>query len=402
MPTPITMPALSPTMTEGTLARWLKAEGDTVEPGDVIAEIETDKATMEVEAVDEGVLAKILVEGGAQGVAVGATIAVLAEEGEDVSVYQAPESTTAAAEPEAAPTQKDTPQEAPTVAPAEPGRKVAASPLARRIAQDKGLDLATIQGSGPRGRIVKRDMEGATPAPAPLPAATTGAAPTQIPHTTMRRVIAQRLSESKATIPHFYVDADCQLDALLAARATINARADGAYKISVNDFIVRASAAALMAVPAAHVAWGADALTQFHSADIAVAVTTDGGLITPIVRDAQTKSLSHISAEVKDLAARARDNALRPEEFQGGSFTLSNLGMYGVSGFSAIVNPPQAIILAVGAGAERVVAVDGAPAVRSVMTARLSVDHRAIDGAVAAQWLAAFKGFVEDPITLLA
>ena len=414
MPTPITMPALSPTMTHGTLARWLVAEGAAVAPGDVIAEIETDKATMEVEAVDEGVLAKILVPAGTEGVAVNAPIAVLAEEGEDISGYDAPAAAPDAPQAPAHSGSDGGPAPADTSSPSQRGGagggapategandRIFASPLARRIAADKGLDLAAIQGSGPHGRVVKADVQGAqAPVRAAPPVA--GAAPTALPVTMMRRVIAQRLTESKSTIPHFYLQADCTLDALLAARAEINAAADGAYKVSVNDMLVKAAACALMAVPAAHVAWGEGEMTQFHSADIAVAVATDGGLITPIVRAAHAKGLAAIATEVRDLAARARAGALKPAEFQGGSFTISNLGMYGVRAFSAIINPPQSMILAVGAGEQRPVVEDGVLAIRTVMTATLSADHRAVDGAVAAQWLAAFKGFVQAPARMLA
>jgi len=412
MPTPITMPALSPTMTEGVLARWLVEEGAAVAPGDVIAEIETDKATMEVEAVDEGVLAKILVPAGTEGVAVNAPIAILAQEGEDVSGYDAPPAAPQAPAEPPAPQQAAAPTAQPQQGPGErDDKRVFASPLARRIAADRGLDLAAIQGSGPHGRIVKADVETARPLPpltgggqggVPPQQAVQGAAPTALPITMMRRVIAQRLAESKSTIPHFYLEADVTLDALLAARADINAGADGAYKVSVNDMLVKAAACALMAVPAAHVAWGAEAMTQFHSADIAVAVATDGGLITPIVRAAHAKGLAAIATEVKDLAARARAGALKPAEFQGGSFTISNLGMYGVRAFSAIINPPQSMILAVGAGEQRPVVEGGVLAIRTVMTATLSADHRAVDGAVAAQWLAAFRGFVETPARMLA
>lgn len=401
MPTPITMPALSPTMTHGTLTKWVKSEGDTIEPGDVIAEIETDKATMEVESVDDGVLAKILINEGAENVAVGEVIAIMAEEGEDISGYEVPSGDAA---PEK--TQEDAPkQEAKSEkAPANKSNdRIKASPLAKRIAKDKGIDLSTITASGANGRIVKADVEGMTQNDTPYdtPVTHQSASPTKVPHSGMRKVIAQRLTESKQTIPHFYLNVDCTLDSLLSARKTINDKANGAYKLSVNDFIVKACAAALMAVPETNVEWGDDALTQFYSADVCVAVSTDGGLITPIVKSAHAKSLSAISGEVKSLAKRAREGKLQPSEYQGGTFTLSNLGMFGVKNFNAIINPPQSMILAVGAGEQKAVAENGSLAIRTVMSATLSVDHRAVDGAVAAQWLAAFKRFIENPVEML-
>lgn len=405
MPTPITMPALSPTMTHGTLSSWLKSEGDAVEAGDVIAEIETDKATMEVEAVDEGILAKVVIKAGSENVPVGSVIAVLAEDGEDISGYEIPQDGGA---DDAKPQLKDvadknTNDDTSTTGAQQKqgeGERIIASPLAKRIAADMGINLAEIKGSGANGRIVKADLDDAQMTHNDAQMTHAGENPTSVPHSGMRKVIAQRLTQSKQTIPHFYLSADCTLDALLAARASMNEGKN--YKISVNDFIIKACAAALMAVPDAHVAWGDDAMTHFHSADISVAVSTPSGLITPIVKGAQDKGLAAISSEVKSLAARARDGALTPREYQGGTFTLSNLGMYGVRDFAAIINPPQSMILAVGAGGQRAVVEGGALAIRSVMSVTLSVDHRAVDGAVAAQWLAAFKGFVENPVEMLA
>ncbi len=399
----ILMPALSPTMSEGTLARWLKHEGDAVKSGDIIAEIETDKATMEFEAVDEGVLGKILVQGGTAGVKVNQPIAILLEEGEDSSAI------------------KQTPQRQAPVAPvvvegAQPavGARIFASPLARRIAADGGLKLEGIAGSGPHGRIIKVDVERAlatrvprkevpsTPVVAkpPMPVAAFEPAFEEIPNSSVRKVIARRLSEAKQTIPHFYLSVDCALDTLLKIRGELNGRSD-TYKLSVNDFIVRAVALALRKVPAANVSWGDEAIKRYTDVDVSVAVATPNGLITPIIRHADRKGLAAISGEMKALAAKAREGKLKPEEFQGGGFTISNLGMYGVREFSAIINPPQACILAVGAGEARPVVKGGALAIATMMTCTLSVDHRAVDGAVGAEFLAAFKGLVEDPLAML-
>ncbi|WP_265001069.1 pyruvate dehydrogenase complex dihydrolipoamide acetyltransferase, partial [Komagataeibacter nataicola] len=354
----ILMPALSPTMKEGTLARWLKAEGDTIAAGDVIAEIETDKATMEVEAVDEGILGRILIAGGTHGIAVNTPIAILVAQGE--SVPDAPAPAPAAAAPErvlaSAPAAAVAPQGAP--AGATKGRRVFASPLARRIAAQKGIDLATLKGSGPNGRIVRRDVEQAATAPAPkaaAPAATVEEAGFEsIPHTTMRKVIARRLTESKSTVPHFYVEMDVELDALLALRSQMNAASPdegpGAYKISVNDMLIKAVAVTLRRVPQVNVSFTEEAVRVYEDVDISVAVSIPDGLITPIVRKADTKSLRQISLETRDLVARARAGKLKPEEFQGGTFSISNMGMYGVKAFSAILNPPQAAILAIAAG----------------------------------------------------
>jgi pyruvate dehydrogenase E2 component (dihydrolipoamide acetyltransferase) len=430
MATNILMPALSPTMTEGNLARWLKKEGERVKAGDVIAEIETDKATMEVEAVDEGILGRILVPGGTQGVKVNDPIAVLVEEGEAVPAAGAAAPPAPAPAPAAAPA-------APAPAPAAPvalnpqplppsgGDRVFASPLARRMAQQAGLDLARVAGSGPNGRIVKADIEAALsrgPAAAPAPAAAApppaaaapkpapapvaiGAPHTAVPNSTMRKVIARRLSESKATIPHFYVTMDIEIDALLKLRAELNARSPkdgpGAYKLSVNDLVIKATAATLRRFPACNATWTEEAILQYHDVDISVAVSIPEGLITPIVRRADQKGLAAISNEMKDLAARAKSGKLKPEEFQGGGFSISNMGMYGVSDFSAIINPPQAGILAVSAGLQKPVVKDGALAIATVMTCTLSVDHRVIDGALAAEFMQALKRTIEDPLSLL-
>ncbi len=415
MPINVLMPALSPTMTDGKLASWLKSEGDSVESGDVLCEIETDKATMEVEAVDEGVLGKIIVPAGTEGVLVNAPIAVILEEGEsaDDIVETAAPATPSAPAPAPAATAQPAPVAPP--APAAKGTRVFASPLARRIASQEGLDIATLTGSGPNGRIVKRDVEAAlaagvtaapaaqSPAPAAAPAPATGAY-TEVENSTMRKVIASRLSESKQTVPHFYLTVDCRLDALLDMRKKLNAAApdgDGGYKISVNDFIVRAVALALRQVPAANATWTDAAIRLYDDVDVSVAVATPNGLITPVVRKADEKGLARISNEVKDLAGRARDGKLMPEEYQGGGFTISNLGMYGVKDFAAIINPPQSCILAVGAGEQRPVVQDGALAVATVMTCTLSVDHRSVDGAVGAQFLAAFKRMIEEPLTMM-
>ncbi|CAA7625093.1 pyruvate dehydrogenase complex dihydrolipoamide acetyltransferase [Magnetospirillum sp. SS-4] len=422
MPVQILMPALSPTMTEGTLAKWLKAEGDSVKSGDILCEIETDKATMEYEAVDEGVLGKILVAGGTSGVAVNTAIAVLLQDGEDSSaIVAAPAPTPVSRSAGVSPAPV-----APVAAEQRAGRprsdegRVFASPLARRIARDGGVDLKAVRGSGPHGRIVKADVDSviaagpakaapvaatapvaaAKPAPAPAAASPIGPAFEEIPNSSMRKVIARRLTEAKATIPHFYLSIDCELDALLKVRAELNGRSD-AYKLSVNDFVVRAVALALRKVPAANASWGEDAIRRYTDIDISVAVATPSGLITPIVRHADRKGLAGISGEMKALAAKARDGKLKPEEFQGGGFTISNLGMYGVKDFAAIINPPQGCILAVGAGEQRPVVKAGTLAIATVMTCTLSVDHRVVDGAVGAEFLAAFKALIEDPLAML-
>jgi len=423
----ILMPALSPTMETGTLAKWNVAVGDTVRSGDVIAEIETDKATMEVEAVDEGVLAVILIEGGTEGVAVGTAIARLAEDGENADDVAAAPAVPAAAP--AAPPAENAAMSAPTQAaavpaasrtgrpPAAQGQRVFASPLARRIADDSGVDLAAVTGSGPHGRILRRDVEAAagasvttrtTPTLAAAAAgATAAAAPASPgashvePNSQMRKIIAERLQQSKATAPHFYLTVDCEIDTLLESRRMMNERAPEGVKISVNDLIIRAAAMALIKVPKANASWEGDNTRLFHHADIAMAVAVDGGLVTPVIWAAEQKGLAEIATTSRDLATRARDGRLAPEEFSGGSFTISNLGMYGIREFAAVINPPQGAILAVGAGEERPVVRDGQLAVATVMTVTLSADHRVVDGAVGAEWLQAFKGFIEAPVTML-
>ncbi len=423
MATNILMPALSPTMTEGNLARWLKNEGDKVRAGDVIAEIETDKATMEVEAVDEGILGRIMVAAGTQNVKVNDVIAVLVDEGESVGAAPAPKPAAAPA----VPAQASAPAPVAPVAlnpqplpPKEQDGRIIASPLARRMAAQAGLDLAGVNGTGPHGRIVKADVEAAlarpaaaapvaAPVAAPRPPAAAVSAPTTgitaVPNSSMRRVIARRLAESKATIPHFYVAMDVELDALLDLRAKLNARAPkegpGAFKLSVNDLVIKAAAVTLRRVPGVAASWTEDAILHHDNIDISVAVAIPDGLITPIVRHADSKGLAAISSEMKDLGARAKSGKLKPEEFQGGCFSISNMGMYGVSHFAAIINPPQAGILAVGAGEQRPVVKNGALAVATVMTVQLSVDHRVIDGSLAAEWLAEFKRIVEDPLSLM-
>jgi pyruvate dehydrogenase E2 component (dihydrolipoamide acetyltransferase) len=421
MATNILMPALSPTMTEGNLARWLKQEGERIKAGDVIAEIETDKATMEVEAVDEGILGRILVPAGTQGVKVNDVIAVLVEAGEALPAAGA--APKAAAAPGAAPAPVTAPvaaAPAPVAAPAS-GDRVFASPLARRMAAQAGVDISKIAGSGPNGRIVKADVDAAlsrgpapvaAAAPAPLVAAPRPAAPvaitaphTAVPNSSIRKVIARRLAESKATIPHFYVSTDVEIDALLKIRADLNARSPkdgpGAYKLSVNDLVIKATAVTLRRFPHVNAMWTEDAILQLHDVDISVAVSIPDGLITPIVRNADIKGLAAISTEMKDLAARAKTGKLKPEEFQGGGFSISNMGMYGVKDFAAIINPPQAGILAVSAGEQRPVVKNGALAIATVMTLTLSVDHRVIDGALAAEFLQALKRNIEDPLSLM-
>ena len=436
----ILMPALSPTMEKGNLAKWLKKEGDRVKSGDIIAEIETDKATMEVEAVDEGILAKILVPAGTQDVAVNEVIALIADEGEDVARVAAGSASATPAPKAAAPviapaTATPAPTTAapqvPTAAAAH-GAKVFASPLAKRIAKDAGVDISKIAGSGPHGRVIERDVKaalaGGTAPRAALASTSTSAASAplatgmadnvikqlfeagtydEVPHDSMRKTIARRLLESKQTVPHFYVTADIELDALLKAREEINANApkgaDGkpAYKLSVNDFVIKALAAALMRVPEANVTWTEGSMLKHKHADVGVAVSIPGGLITPVIRKADLKSLSAISNEMKDLAARARNRKLKPEEYQGGTTAVSNLGMFGVKQFAAIVNPPHATILAVGAGEERPVVKNGQLTVATVMTVTFSTDHRAVDGALGAELLSALKGLIENPVSML-
>ena len=416
------MPALSPTMTEGTLAKWLKSEGDTVESGDVIAEIETDKATMEVEAVDEGTLGKILVAEGTENVPVNNVIAVLLEDGETANdIGDVPTATT---EPAQKPVEqepvKETSQPAQTVTPhsqdsSNKGNRVFASPLARRLAAEKGIDITIIKGSGPHGRVVKADIENAVSSPSAPPKVQQlesyddpnvktniyGMAYKEIPNNNIRKVVAKRLSEAKQTVPHFYLTVECILDNLLAARKELNDKANGEFKLSVNDFIIKAAAMALKAYPAANVAWTDDAIQQYLKADISVAVSTPNGLITPIVKAAEDKGLRAISDEVKDLAGRAREGKLVPEEFQGGSFTVSNLGMYGIKEFAAILNPPQGCILAIGAGEQRPIVDNGQIEIKTVMNCTLSVDHRSVDGSVGAEYLQIFKQYIENPVSML-
>jgi pyruvate dehydrogenase E2 component (dihydrolipoamide acetyltransferase) len=433
MPINILMPALSPTMTEGNLARWLKKEGDPVKAGDVIAEIETDKATMEVEAVEEGKLGKILVAEGSQGVKVNDVIAVLLEEGESTGDIKVPAAAAPAPKPEAAAKAepaKAPPAAAPAAAPApkaaapSPGARQFASPLARRLAQQHGLDLSRVVGSGPHGRIVKSDIEkaaaggGAKAAPAPAAAKGMPTAPgvpgtpafgepqfDLVAHTSMRKTIARRLQESKQFVPHFYLTIDCEIDRLLKAREEINNAAPkegkGAFKLSVNDFVIKASAVALRQVPAANASWSDDGVKMYKSADISVAVAIPNGLITPIIRNAEDKKMSDISNEMKGLAARAKDGKLKPEDYTGGSFSVSNLGMFGIKDFAAIINPPQGCILSVGAGEQRAVVKNGQLAVATVMSCTLSVDHRVVDGAIGAEFMAAFKKLIENPLSML-
>lgn len=401
MPINVTMPALSPTMTEGKLARWHKAVGDKVAAGDVLAEIETDKATMELEAVDPGTMGRIVVPEGSEGVLVNTVIAQILEDGEDASAMGV--QLAAAKQPVAAPVPMAPPTPgrvaAPAVSPPPTGR-VIASPLARRIATDRGFDLAGVRGTGPHGRIVKADVVSAQAAPTP-PAVATAAPPVAgnaIPHSMMRKVIAQRLTEAWRTIPHIYLTVDCSIDELLELRERLNRNGT---KLSVNDFVVRASAFALKQVPQVNAQWSDKAIVRLPSVDVSVAVALEDGLITPIIRNADGKGLAQIAAEVRALAARGKDGKLLPEDYQGGSFTVSNLGMLGVREFGAIVNPPQAAILAVGAGEKRPVVKDGVLGIATVMTCTLSCDHRVIDGAVGAKFLGVLKGYLEDPVTMM-
>jgi pyruvate dehydrogenase E2 component (dihydrolipoyllysine-residue acetyltransferase) len=443
MPTNILMPALSPTMEKGNLAKWLKKEGDTVKTGDVIAEIETDKATMEYEAVDDGTLAKIVVPEGTQDVPVNSLIAVLAGEGEDVKAaaagaakaapppkaVEAPKPAAKPEPPKPAPATPSAPApipEAPAAAPRAAGNRIFSSPLARRLAKEAGIDLTRVQGSGPHGRVIARDIEAAKSGKGLAPAAAAAAplvAPSMsdaqvrslyeegsyefVPHDGMRRTIAQRLTASVQTIPHFYETMDCDIGKLTAAREEINAAApktqDGrpAYKLSVNDFVIKALALALQRIPEANVSWTDAGMLKHKHSDIGVAVALPGGLITPIVRSAETKSLSAISNEMRDLAARARARKLKPHEYQGGTSSVSNLGMYGIKDFTAVINPPQSTILAVGAGEERAVVRNGQLAVATIMSVTLSCDHRAVDGALGAELIVAFKQLIENPVMMV-
>ncbi|MDC0495275.1 pyruvate dehydrogenase complex dihydrolipoamide acetyltransferase [Planktomarina temperata] len=422
----ILMPALSPTMEEGTLAKWLVAEGDRVQSGDLLAEIETDKATMEFEAVDEGVIGKLLVAEGTANVKVNSAIAILLEEGDAADATVSPAQSAAAAAPlthEANAVDAPAATAAPAAAISNDGTRIFASPLARRIAADQGLDLAKITGSGPKGRIVKADVSGA-PAPAsvsappPMAAAPAASLPSSASVEAlyqgrsyktvlldgMRRVIADRLTEAKQTIPHFYLRRDIQLDTLLKLRSEVNAGLEArGVKLSVNDFIIKACAMALQSVPAANAVWAGDRVLQMEASDISVAVAIEGGLFTPVLQDADSKSLSKLAVEMKDLAARARSRKLAPHEYQGGSFSISNLGMMGIDNFDAVINPPQGAILAVGAGKKRpVVSDDGTLSVATVMSVTMSVDHRVIDGALGAELLDAIVNNLEHPLSMLA
>ena len=423
----ILMPALSPTMEEGTLAKWLVAEGDRVQSGDLLAEIETDKATMEFEAVDEGVIGRLLVAEGTANVKVNSAIAILLEEGDAADATVSPaQSAAAPLTHEASAVDAPAATAAPAAAISNDGTRIFASPLARRIAADQGLDLAKITGSGPKGRIVKADVSGApatasVSAPPPMAAAPAASFPSSasaasvealyqgrsykaVPLDGMRRVIADRLTEAKQTIPHFYLRRDIQLDTLLKLRSEVNAGLEArGVKLSVNDFIIKACAMALQSVPAANAVWAGDRVLQMEASDISVAVAIEGGLFTPVLQDADSKSLSKLAVEMKDLAARARSRKLAPHEYQGGSFSISNLGMMGIDNFDAVINPPQGAILAVGAGKKRpVVSEDGTLSVATVMSVTMSVDHRVIDGALGAELLDAIVNNLEHPLSMLA
>ncbi|WP_019903406.1 pyruvate dehydrogenase complex dihydrolipoamide acetyltransferase [Methylobacterium sp. 77] len=464
MPVNVLMPALSPTMEKGNLAKWLKKEGDAVKSGDVLAEIETDKATMEVEAIDEGILAKIIVAEGTADVPVNDLIAIIASEGEDPATVQASGNGAAKAEAPKEPAKADTAAQnttpggghmshervneapdgaKPGASAASSGGRVVASPLAKRIAKLEGIDLSAVSGSGPQGRVIERDVraaiasgsakvgapKAAAPASAPAAAPAQAAAPAkaaaqglttdqvrgfyqkgayeEVPLDGMRKTIAKRLTEAMQVAPHFYLTVDCELDALMALREQLNKSAgstkDGKplFKLSVNDFVIKAMGLALMRVPAANAVWAEDRILRFNNAEVGVAVAIDGGLFTPVIRKADQKTLSTISNEMKDFAGRARAKKLKPEEYQGGVTSVSNLGMFGIKHFTAVINPPQSSILAVGAGEKRVVVKDGAPAVVQVMTATLSCDHRVLDGALGAELISAFKGLIENPMGLL-
>jgi pyruvate dehydrogenase E2 component (dihydrolipoamide acetyltransferase) len=421
----ITMPALSPTMEEGKLAKWHVKEGDTITAGDIIADIETDKATMEYESIDDGVIGKLLVAEGQEAIKINAPIAVLLEAGEDRASLAS--FTPPVAIAKAAPAPASQAVQLPVMAHASPpartpatagsNARIIASPLARRLAAQKGIDLGGVAGSGPHGRIIKRDLENVQPRSMPAAAAAAPPKPTVretalfaegsyelVAHTPMRKTIARRLTESKTTIPHFYLTIECDLDELLAMREKLNAQApkgEGAYKLSVNDFVIRACALALRRVPEAHASWTEAGLLRHKYADIGVAVSIDGGLITPIVRHADGMGLAEISNTMRDLAERARARKLKPNEYEGGTFSISNLGMYGISEFSAVINPPHSMILAVGAGEQRPVVRNGALAIATRMNCTLSCDHRVVDGVLGAQFLNVFRGFIENPLTML-
>lgn len=408
MPIKILMPALSPTMTEGNIAKWLKLEGDTIKAGDVIAEIETDKATMEVEAVDEGILKKIVIKQGSQNVPVNSLIAVLVEEGEekyDLEEFIAKNGQAIAQAESSAPEASAQPSN--TVSLPEEKSKIAvssrvfASPLAKRIAANEGVDLKYVQGTGPGGRIIKDDVLQAAKTPSKGRIFRNPQEYELLVNSNMRRVIAKRLLESKNTVPHFYLNIECKLDALLAAREQINSKFDDKNKkVSVNDFVVLASAKALKDVPEANSSWGDDAIKLYNNVDISVAVAIDGGLVTPIVKNADQKDIVKLSEEIKVLAQRAREGSLVPEEYQGGSFTISNLGMYGIKSFNAIINPPQSCIVAIGQGVRKPVVNGDKIEIATVMEVNLSCDHRVVDGAIGARFLAAFKSYIESPILM--
>ncbi|PHR61829.1 MAG: pyruvate dehydrogenase complex dihydrolipoamide acetyltransferase [Robiginitomaculum sp.] len=435
MPIEILMPALSPTMEEGNLTKWFIKKGDTISSGDLLAEIETDKATMEIEAVEEGVVAAILVAEGSEGVKVNAPIAILLEEGEDPSIMDnyTPVGANLAPSPvpDVAPVAEPVLAQQTASTPAASGKRIKASPLAKRLAKEYGLEIANITGSGPKGRIVKADVEMAKSQPVQTPVSTTPEPVAPVVTTTdvgmlrgggaqyleklgvlpgtydleplngMRRIIAKRLTESARDVPHFPLNIDCEIDALLAMRKELNGQAPEGIKISVNDMLIRACAIALKQVPEANASYTPDGIAYHHHADVAVAVAIDGGLITPIVREAENKGLSLISTEMKDLAARARERKLKPQEFQGGTFSISNLGMFGIKSFQSILNQPQGMILSVGAGAPSPVVKDGELSIATVMTVTLACDHRVVDGAIGARWLQAFKRLIEQPITMM-
>ena len=413
----ILMPALSPTMTDGTLARWVVGEGDAVRSGDVIAEIETDKATMEVEALDDGIIAKFIVAEGSQNVAVNAVIAVLAEDGEDPASLTLPTADVAPAAAAVAPAKETVapvsapiPVAAPVSGPVSPAvasrTRIFVSPLARRIAGDNGVDLAALTGTGPHGRIIRADVEEAVARGITAPAAAGSAVIAEsgsrfVPHNAMRRVIAERLQYSKQTAPHFYLTVDCEIDTLLSARKSLNENAPEGVKISVNDMVIKAAAYALMTVPDVNGCYEEEGCRYYDQADVCMAVAVDGGLVTPVIHGANKLSLSEIAGKAVDLASRARSGKLDPSEYSGGSFTISNRGMFGIREFAAVITPPQGAILAVGAGEQRPVVKQGTLAVATVMSVTLSADHRIVDGALGARWMQAFKAAIENPVMML-
>lgn len=415
MPIKILMPALSPTMTEGNLAKWLKKEGDKIKSGDILAEVETDKATMEMEAADEGVLAKILIPAGGQNVPINSLIAVILEEGEDESalndiisqassiVTETNKSSVEIIKPEEIKKHEVAVLNAKVPTSSDANARIFASPLARRIASDKGIYLKKITGSGPHGRIIKADLSTSKSTALGRQSSRNDIESTIIPHTNIRKIIARRLLESKQTVPHFYLSIECRLDKLLDLRAEMNNAAGdpSRYKLSVNDFIIRASAFAMQDVPMSNASWSDEGMIVYNNIDISVAVAGPNGLVTPILKNADLKSLPELSNEMKELAGRARENKLRPEEFQGGGFTISNLGMFGIKNFSAIINPPQSCILAVGEGSKRVIVDENEMKIATVMDVTLSCDHRVVDGAVGAQFLSKFKDYIESPVKML-